>query len=271
MTVKIVISAPFRRAPPGNRMTEMLMETAVDKSGERVRKMFGEIARRYDLLNHTLSGGVDKYWRWRTVRLVAPEGDAPILDVCTGTGDLAFAYARAGKNRIRVIGADFTIQMLQLAEQKRDRAIRLGKLPEDLVQFVEADTQLLPFESDQFQIVSVAFGLRNVSDTRAGLREMARVCRAGGRVAVLEFSRPKGKLFSAVYLRYFRTVLPRIGQIVSGSHEAAYHYLPQSVAEFPCGEEMAELMRSCGLTDVQYRVMTAGIATLYWGRKPTAT
>jgi demethylmenaquinone methyltransferase / 2-methoxy-6-polyprenyl-1,4-benzoquinol methylase len=246
------------------------METAVDKSGERVQRMFGEIARRYDLLNHTLSGGVDKYWRWRTVRLVPPEGEAPILDVCTGTGDLAFAYARAGQKRIPVVGADFTVQMLQLAEKKRDRAVRSGKLPENLVRFVEADTQQLPFENDQFQIVSVAFGLRNVSDTRAGLREMVRVCRPGGRVAVLEFSRPKGKVFRALYLRYFRTVLPRIGQIVSGSREAAYHYLPQSVAEFPCGEEMADLMRSCGLTDVQYRAMTGGIATLYWGRKPTS-
>lgn len=246
------------------------MQTAVDKSGDRVRRMFGEIAPRYDLLNHTLSGGVDTYWRWRTIRLVPPEGTDPILDVCTGTGDLAFAYARAAKGTCDVIGADFTAEMLTLAEKKRDRAVAAGRLPAGRVSFVEADTMHLPFESDRFQLVSVAFGIRNVSDTTAGIAEMTRVCRPGGRVAILEFSKPRNRAFNAVYQRYFRSILPRIGQLVSGSHDAAYHYLPQSVAEFPCGEQMADLMRSVGLTNVQFRPFTAGIATLYWGRKPAA-
>ena len=244
------------------------MPSAVDKSGDRVRRMFGDIAHRYDLLNHTLSGGIDTYWRWRTIRLVPPEGPDPILDVCTGTGDLAFAYARAAKGACPVIGADFTAEMLALANKKRDRAVAAGRLPRGLVSFVEANTMKLPFEDNRFQIVSVAFGIRNVADTAAGIAEMTRVAKPGGRVAILEFSKPRNRAFNAVYQRYFRTVLPRIGQFVSGSHDAAYHYLPQSVAEFPCGEQMADLLRAAGLADVAYRPFTAGIATLYWGRKP---
>jgi demethylmenaquinone methyltransferase/2-methoxy-6-polyprenyl-1,4-benzoquinol methylase len=158
--------------------------------------------------------------------------------------------------------------MLRLADGKRDRLVAAGKLKSESATFVEADTQSLPFESDRFQIVSVAFGLRNVSSTEGGLLEMIRVCRSGGRVAVLEFSKPRNRMFNAVYQRYFRTMLPRIGQLVSGSRECAYEYLPQSVAEFPCGQEMASLMTRCGLERVQFRPLTFGIATLYWGRKP---
>ncbi|HUQ71173.1 MAG TPA: class I SAM-dependent methyltransferase, partial [Planctomycetaceae bacterium] len=158
------------------------MTATVDKSGERVRQMFGEISGRYDFLNHFLSGGTDVYWRWWTVRKCAPEGDAPILDVCTGTGDLAIAYWKRGHGRIEVIGTDFTPEMLRIAEQKRDRQ-QSDKTASAPLVFLEADTQHLPFDDDRFQIVSVAFGLRNVSDTLAGLREMTRVCQPGGRVA----------------------------------------------------------------------------------------
>ena len=145
----------------------------VDKSEARVRQMFGEIAGRYDLMNHVLSGGTDVYWRWRTVRAVAPSGTAPILDVCTGTGDLALAYWKAGRGQVSVEATDFTPEMLRLAEVKRDR--QFGKQIAGgaaSLNFTEADTQTLPFEDDRFQIVSVAFGLRNVTDTERGLREM---------------------------------------------------------------------------------------------------
>ncbi|HVJ87566.1 MAG TPA: bifunctional demethylmenaquinone methyltransferase/2-methoxy-6-polyprenyl-1,4-benzoquinol methylase UbiE [Caulifigura sp.] len=245
------------------------METAVDKSGDRIKRMFGGIAPRYDLLNHTLSGGVDTYWRARTVRLVKPEGTEPILDLCTGTGDLAFAYAKAGRLAVPIVGADFTPEMIDRANQKLKRAEAAGKVPGGLMQFQVADAQELPFENDRFQIVSVAFGLRNVADTMRGLREMTRVCRPGGRVAVLEFSKPQSKAFNAVYQAYFRTVLPRVGQIVSGSRDLAYEYLPQSVAEFPCGRELAGMMEQTGLESVQFKPLTFGIATLYWGRKPS--
>jgi demethylmenaquinone methyltransferase/2-methoxy-6-polyprenyl-1,4-benzoquinol methylase len=245
------------------------MSATVDKSEARVRQMFGEISGRYDLMNHVLSGGVDYYWRSRTIRAVAPKGTAPILDVCTGTGDLALAYWKAGKGKIPVMATDFTPEMLRLAEGKRDRKwgkqIAAGAAPLD---FLEADTQKLPFEDSRFQIVSVAFGLRNVTNTERGLSEMVRVCQPGGRVAVLEFSMPTNPLFNLIYRNYFRYVLPRIGQLFAKNKQSAYEYLPASVSEFPYGKALANQLESCGLTKVTWTPLTFGIATLYVGEKP---
>lgn len=238
----------------------------VDKSESRVRRMFGEISARYDFLNHLLSGGTDVYWRWRAVRLSRPTGAAPVLDVCTGTGDLALAYWRASGRRVPVVGSDFTHEMLSLAREKWSR-VRGTANPEQL-QFVEADTQHLPFGDNQFQIVSVAFGLRNVTQTDVGLREMTRVCQSGGKVVVLEFSTPTNRLFRAIYLWYFRNVLPRIGQVLMRNQQAAYNYLPQSVSEFPQGDALAEMMRQAGLNNVVWKPLTFGIATIYLGEKP---
>jgi demethylmenaquinone methyltransferase/2-methoxy-6-polyprenyl-1,4-benzoquinol methylase len=236
----------------------------VDKSGARIRQMFGEIARRYDLMNHTLSGGTDIYWRWRTVRIVPPVGDAPILDVCTGTGDLAFAYAKAAAGKVPVVGTDFTHEMLVLANEKADKLSK-GAAPPAV--FLEADTQQLPFPDNTFQIVSVAFGLRNVSDTRAGLREMARVCHPGGKVVVLEFSQPRNRVFGAIYAKYFKHVLPRIGQIFAKNRQSAYEYLPASVSEFPSGEKLTALMDECGMVRSKFIPFTMGVCTLYVGEK----
>lgn len=231
----------------------------VDKSGSRIRQMFGEIAGRYDFMNHFLSGGTDIYWRWRTVRLAKPVGDSPILDVCTGTGDLAFSWRKAAAQGTSVVATDFTHGMLQLAEKKRtDR---------DVV-FMEADTQELPFSDDTFQLVSVAFGLRNVSSTIGGLEEMTRVCRPGGRVVVLEFSLPDNKLLSRAYQWYFRNILPKLGQLLVRNRQAAYEYLPQSVAEFPCGDQLTEIMEEAGLEKTSFKKLTGGIATVYIGYKP---
>lgn len=238
----------------------------VDKSGERVRRMFGEISSRYDLMNHVLSGGVDYYWRWRTVRLVSPRGTEPILDVCTGTGDLALTYWKRAGGKAPVFGSDFTHEMLVIAREKRERMFR-GSTPSAPLEFLEADTQQLPFADDTFQIVSVAFGLRNVSDTRAGLREMLRVCRPGGRVAVLEFATPTLPLVRGFYLWYFKNILPLIGQLFARNQQSAYNYLPQSVSEFPQGKALATIMEECGLTQVTWKPLTFGIATLYWGTK----
>lgn len=256
----------------------------VDKSGDRIQKMFGEISGRYDFLNHFLSGGVDYYWRWRTVRKVRPQGDSPILDVCTGTGDLAIAYWKKAGRKTAVVGTDFTPEMLDIARQKSSK---LGAPAEDTategsssagnstssdntasLTFQQADTMDLPLESDVYQIVSVAFGLRNVSDTVAGLTEMTRVCKPGGKVAVLEFSMPRNRLFGAIYRWYFRNILPRIGQFLARNSEAAYKYLPQSVSQFPQDEELAGLMRQAGLSDITWTPLTFGIATLYVGAKP---
>jgi demethylmenaquinone methyltransferase/2-methoxy-6-polyprenyl-1,4-benzoquinol methylase len=281
----------------------------VDKSGQRVQRMFGEIAPRYDFLNHLLSLNIDRYWRWRTVRKAPPEGDAPLLDVCCGTGDLTLAYARAvaagdrksggeapltpalspeGRGGLEarrpaaapssprraaldtqdrlaavVVGADFCAPMLVRAAAKAQRA-----KADDRVTFLAADTLRLPFADDTFQIVCVAFGLRNVSDTDAGLREMTRVCRPGGRVVVLEFSMPRWQPFRAVYGWYFRHVLPRIGQWFARNRYDAYTYLPTSVGEFPERQALCDKMQAAGLSDARYHSLTLGVATLYIGRKP---
>ena len=235
---------------------------AVDKSGERVRRMFGEIATRYDLLNHLLSLNVDKYWRWYTVRKVPPRGTSAILDVCTGTGDLALAYRRKADAAAQVIGSDFCHPMLVIGDAKSRRGAM-----SDGIAFAEADAQQLPFPDATFQIVSVAFGLRNVSDTDRGLREMTRVCEAGGHVAILEFSMPTWQPFKAIYGWYFRYVLPKIGQLLARNKQDAYNYLPQSVGEFPQGGALAERMRTAGLHDVRFYPLTFGVATLYVGKK----
>ncbi len=240
----------------------------VDKSENRVRRMFGQIAPRYDLLNRLLSGGTDIYWRWQTVRTVAPQGDEPVLDVCTGTGDLALAYWKRGGGRLSVVGTDFTHEMLELARRKRQQAGIESSNGSPGVEFLEADTQSLPFADDRFQIVSVAFGLRNVTDTRRGLREMVRVCRPGGKVVVLEFSEPGNPLMRRVYHSYFKHVLPRVGQLLARNQEEAYKYLPTSVSEFPCGQKLADVMGECGLRNVSFTPLTFGIATLYFGTKP---
>jgi demethylmenaquinone methyltransferase / 2-methoxy-6-polyprenyl-1,4-benzoquinol methylase len=238
----------------------------VDKSGPRVRRMFGEIAGRYDFLNHLLSLNVDRYWRWRAVKMVPPRPGTSILDVCTGTGDLALAYHRATGGKSEIVGADFCHEMLVLGRQKAKRAgLSLSK-PQ--LTFVEADAQALPLPSNRFDVVCVAFGLRNVADTDAGLAEMTRVCAPGGRVAVLEFSSPQWQPFKAIYGWYFRHVLPRIGQLFARNRESAYSYLPESVGEFPQGEALAQRMRTAGLADVTFRGLTLGVATIYVGKKP---
>jgi demethylmenaquinone methyltransferase / 2-methoxy-6-polyprenyl-1,4-benzoquinol methylase len=224
--------------------------------------MFGQIAGRYDFLNHLLSLNIDRYWRRRTVQLVPPDGDLPILDVCTGTGDLALAYDRAAGGRVPIVAADFTYEMLAIG---REKARKAGAA--DRVTFVEADTQALPLPADAFQIVCVAFGLRNVADTDRGLAEMARVCAPGGRIAVLEFSSPTRQPFKAVYGWYFRNVLPRIGRIVARNSGDAYEYLPTSVGEFPQGEALLARMRAAGLTETRCYPLTFGVATLYVGVK----
>jgi demethylmenaquinone methyltransferase/2-methoxy-6-polyprenyl-1,4-benzoquinol methylase len=234
----------------------------LDKRQTRIRSMFGNIAPSYDLLNHLLSLNVDHYWRWRTTRLVPPAGPAPILDLCTGTGDLALAYDRAAHGQTPIVGADFCHPMLVRASAKAQHQ-RAGQR----IRFLEADAQQLPFPDDHFQITTVAFGLRNVADADRGIAEMVRVTRPGGKVAILEFSQPRGWLFGRFYRFYFRYVLPLIGQMISRSKDNAYRYLPASVQEFPDGEALAARLRKQGLVDVVWYPLTLGIATLYAGRK----
>src|SRR5262245_32939221 len=241
------------------------MSNLLDRREARIRRMFDDIAPKYDLLNHLLSLNVDKGWRKRVARMV-PATTGPLLDLCTGTGDLAFEYDRVTAGRARIVGADFSAEMLTHAVAKSGRR---GSHPR--IGFVQADAQQLPFADGSFEVVTIAFGLRNVTDTERGLSEMTRVTRSGGRVAVLEFSRPRHWLFGRAYRAYFRYLLPTVGQLFSRSGEKAYAYLPASVMEFPDGEALAERMRSAGLREVAYTPFTLGIATLYVGTKDTPT
>lgn len=238
--------------------------TTVDKSGDKVRDMFAQIAPRYDLMNHLLSLGIDIRWRKKVVAKLRLDQDAPILDCCTGTGDLALMLAKKVNGRVEVIGSDFCEEMLHFARQKHQSGS-----PNFPVKFIEADSQSLPFDSNTFQAVTVAFGLRNVQDTDKGISELVRVCRPGGQVAVLEFSKPTAFGLKQLYQFYFERVLPRLGQSIAKNDHSAYKYLPSSVVEFPCGQELADRMTSHGLINVRFFPFTFGVATLYLGDKPT--
>jgi demethylmenaquinone methyltransferase/2-methoxy-6-polyprenyl-1,4-benzoquinol methylase len=237
--------------------------TLIDKSEPRVRRMFASIARRYDLLNHLLSLNIDRSWRTFTTQVVPPVPGLPVLDCCTGTADLALAYDRAGGGTSTTVGTDFCREMLVVGHAKVQKAAAASR-----VTLVEADTQRLPLPSNTFGVVSVAFGLRNVNDTALGIDEMIRVARPNGTVAILEFSRPRGRLLGRLYLAFFRHLLPRVGQALAPNKDRAYDYLPRSVLEFPDGEAMLELLRTRGLTALSQYPLTGGIATLYVGIKP---
>lgn len=233
----------------------------VDKTGSRVRDMFTQIAPRYDLMNHLLSLGIDIRWRKKTLRKMSFSGSKPVLDCCTGTGDLALMIAEASGSKFDVIGTDFCEPMLELARKKAAKAS--GNAQD--IEFIEADTQAIPFEDDYFQAVTCAFGLRNVQDTLAGLREMVRVTEPGGQVGVLEFSQPTMPVLRSVYQGYFRHVLPRVGQMMARNDQSAYEYLPNSVVQFPSGKDFVELMHDAGLENCSTFPMTLGVATLYVG------
>ncbi|WP_457629351.1 bifunctional demethylmenaquinone methyltransferase/2-methoxy-6-polyprenyl-1,4-benzoquinol methylase UbiE [Oceanithermus sp.] len=224
-----------------------------------VREMFGEIATRYDLLNRLLSGGVDQRWRRLAVRLATEKAPRRILDVATGTGDVALLLKRA-RPEAEVVGGDFTPQMLELA---RAKAARAGMD----VRFVEADALALPFADASFDAITVAFGFRNFADYERGLAEFQRVLAPGGRAVILEFPPPPRGLLGQAYRFYFNGVLPWIGGVISGRPEA-YRYLPSSVERFPEPERLAEMMRAAGFAEVRWRLLTGGIAAVHVGDKP---
>jgi demethylmenaquinone methyltransferase/2-methoxy-6-polyprenyl-1,4-benzoquinol methylase len=186
--------------------------------------------------------------------------------MCTGTGDLAFAYDKACKGKVAIVAADFCGEMLTRAVRK---SVKRGT--HERIRFVEADAQRLPFARDQFEIAAVAFGLRNVTDPDKGIAELVRVLKPGGRLAILEFSKPRHWFFGRMYRLYFSYLLPWVGQLLSRSRHSAYRYLPQSVLEFPDGESLADHLRRHGLTSVWFKPFTFGIATLYVGTKPACT
>ncbi len=227
----------------------------IDKAPARVAGMFDAIAARYDLLNHLLSAGFDRGWRVRAIRFLRLTGVEEVVDVCTGTADVAMAAAAGGARR--VLGVDFSPEMLRFGAAK----VRAAGL-ERRVFLARGDATRLPAAAGSMHAATVAFGIRNVESPANALAEMFRVLRPGGRVAILEFSIPSSRLVRAFYLPYFRHVLPRIGRAVSG-HGTAYTYLPVSVDAFVPPETMAELLEGCGFTDVRATPLTFGIVTLY--------
>ena len=229
-----------------------------------VREMFTSIAPRYDLLNHVLSFNIDRIWWCRTARTfreVIARSDARVLDLCCGTGDMTFALRRqAGKSSPQILGADFSHAMLQRAKAK-SVAAQNGSAPG----WIEADALNLPFPSVHFDLVTSAFGFRNLANYDAGLREIVRVLRPGGECGILDFSEPKGAM-GALYRIYFKQVLPRIGTMISGVR-GPYAYLPASVERFPEPEEMLARMKAAGFREATWTPYTFGIAGLYRGKK----
>ncbi len=223
--------------------------------GATIQRMFAEVAPGYDRANRVLSFGIDVRWRKATVRTVAVRQGERGLDVCAGTGDLSLALHAAGA---RVLGADFCAPMLLRAHAK---AAAIPAAP----RFLAADAMALPFADRSFDFATVAFGIRNVSDPRVALREMARVVRPGGRVVVLEFTRPRVPLLGAAYRFYFRRILPALGALVSGARNGAYRYLHDSVAAFPEREQFVAVMRDAGLAEPRFTLLTGGIAAIYRG------
>lgn len=232
-----------------------------------VREMFTSIAPRYDLLNHMLSFNIDRMWWRRTARAfrhIASRPDARILDLCCGTGDMTFALRRqAGKSSAQILGADFSHAMLQRATAKS--AAANGSALVSRPAWVEADALNLPFPSAHFDLVTSAFGFRNLADYDGGLREIARVLRPGGECGILDFGEPKG-VMGALYRIYFKQVLPRVGTMISGV-SGPYSYLPASVERFPAPEEMLERMKRAGFVEATWTPYTFRIAGLYRGKK----
>lgn len=225
----------------------------------QVRTLFSEIAPRYDLLNHVLSLNIDRRWRRRAVRALAWERapDGVFLDACAGTFDLALELARQPGFRGKVVGADFAFPMLA---QGLSKTIGRRVLP------LCGDAERLPLAAGAFAGAAVGFGARNLSDLDAGLRELHRVLAPDGRLVLLEFTAPPGRLLGAAYRLYFEHVLPCVGKRVSG-HPWAYSYLPESVKGFPGPEGVAERLRNAGFRGVGWRFLTGGIAALHFGSK----
>jgi demethylmenaquinone methyltransferase/2-methoxy-6-polyprenyl-1,4-benzoquinol methylase len=221
-------------------------------AAEDIRRMFGAIAWRYDTLNRVLSLGTDRAWRRRTCDLLGVAPGELAADLCCGTGDLALELASRGA---RVVGVDFSPQMLRLAAGK------------GLTRLAEADALRLPFPDARFDVVTVAFGVRNLADLRAGLAEIRRILRPGGRAGILEFARPKGHIFPHVYRGYLRLILPAVGAAVS-RRRAAYRYLATSIQAFPDQPKMKTILREGGFDRVTHTDFARGIAALYIAHRP---
>ena len=237
------------------------------EQARRVREMFATIAARYDLLNHLLSANIDKRWRRRVAKTLyatlppvslSHKSEARILDVACGTGDLSLTLFESGD--ARVVGVDFCRPMLRIATSKASR--RGFEIP-----FIEGDALSLPFRDRSFEAATIAFGLRNLAGVQAGVKELFRVLKPGGRVIVLEFSKPTTPVLRSLFRIYFTKVLPLFGGLISGSM-SAYQYLPDSVSRFPDQKELASMMTQVGFAEVTFQNLSGGIAALHLGMRP---
>jgi demethylmenaquinone methyltransferase/2-methoxy-6-polyprenyl-1,4-benzoquinol methylase len=233
----------------------------VDKRADRIAGMFDAIAARYDLLNTVLSGGMDRYWRWRAVRALGLTGRETVVDLCTGTADLALALARPGR-AARVVGLDFAAAMLRIGLGKVRRTASAGRAV-----LCRGDAMRLPLPSASADGVTIAFGIRNVERPEVASRECFRVLRPGGRLAILEFGTPRIPVFRQLYQAYFTHVLPRIGRLVS-RHGEAYTYLPASVGAWDAPSQFRDTLTRAGFCAVRAVPLTFGVVYLYMATKP---
>jgi demethylmenaquinone methyltransferase/2-methoxy-6-polyprenyl-1,4-benzoquinol methylase len=257
-------NAPARGTQPEGTHTEA-------EASRKVREMFTQIAPSYDSLNHILSLQIDRLWRLRTAKRLRPilQGeDAVVLDLCCGTGDLALALRHAAKGKAHIIGVDFAHTMLVRARAKSIVGSSHSGMPAPLpLPLAEADALRLPFAGQSFDLVTTAFGFRNLANYEAGLREIHRVLKPGGTIAILEFTEPPDNILGNLYRWYFRTVLPRIGAWLSGDR-TAYTYLPKSVSRFFRPRELAAAMSAAGYQSPTYKLWTFGTVALHTATRP---
>lgn len=232
-----------------------------DKSGkkEQVAKMFDNISHRYDFLNHFLSLGIDKLWRKKAVAMLKESSPQVILDVATGTGD--FALQAMSLNPKHISGIDISEGMLEVGRRK----IKAKNL-QNTIELKTGDSENIPFPENKFDAVTVAFGVRNFENLEKGLEEIHRVLKPGGRLIILEFSRPRGFPMKQLYNFYFKHILPRVGRAVSND-SAAYTYLPESVQAFPDGDDFLQVLNRIGFNNTRCKALTFGISSIYSGTK----
>ncbi len=249
----------MQTSTPNSTQTKASPGSASDKNPEKIRKMFGQVAKRYDLANTLLSGGIHHLWRNEVVKLSRAKSGDKILDCATGTGDLAIAFALKTGPNSEIVGTDFCSEMLDEAPAKAIAS-------KVAIRFSVADAMDLPFPDNYFDIASISFGIRNVADPLKALSEMSRVVKPGGRVMVLEFGQVENPIFRRVYNFYSEVMLPKIGGLVTGT-EDAYEYLQESSREFPCGQQFLDLMKQTNaFSSLHLKKLSLGISYIYCGR-----
>lgn len=234
-----------------------------EQRAAKVSQLFARIAPRYDLINDVQSFGLHRIWKRRLLRLAAVRPGEHALDLCCGTGDLAFLLARSGA---RVVGLDFSQEMLRVAAQKlsRFRAHDAGKNLE--TEFVRGDAQQIPFPENTFDIITIGYGLRNLADLEAGIRDMLRVAKPGGRLLALEFGKPDNALWRAIYLGYLKAFLPLFGKLFCGS-AAAYAYILESLKHYPAQNGVSSKMSNAGWHNVRVTNLMGGVMSIHWAEK----